>query len=148
MNTVLVLQPDDVTRLLEIEKVLRELSAEREAILMKAVRTEYTEPEHIDFSMFKDTTRRLLIELWDAPQRMLSKQDICNDVILDEYASNVAVRLVITKAKKEMATHSDFHYVIKNIKRRGYQLVCKETFPNVSNPPKTPRKKRKKIGNS
>ena len=58
--------------------------------------------ESPDFSVFSDTTRRLLIELWDAPGRMNSHHDIREDVIGDVEASKAAVWLVILRAKNEI----------------------------------------------
>ena len=57
-----------------------------------------TESESIaDFSMFPDTTRRLLTELWDAPEKTLDKEDIRQDVIGDEYAhvTFLSVKVVV-----------------------------------------------------
>ena len=122
--------PEDVARLLKLEMEARELSArlddisrEREAILTKGC-TECVP----DFSMFKDTTRRLLTELWDAPERMLSHEDIRQDVILDEYASDGAVKHVIMRARKELMNH-EFAYNIRSIWGKGYQIVAR-TMPS------------------
>ena len=75
-----------------------------------------------DFSMFKDTTNRLLTEFLCAPNHMLSYNDIKLDVILDEYASDSAVRSVIKRARKEMRNCADCRYEIKSIPRWGYKL--------------------------
>jgi len=93
---------------------------------LRAILEGVAEPEVPDFSMFKDTTRRLLTELWDAPERMLEKEDIRQDVILDEYASDGAVKQVIGRARIEMQ-EKRFPYVIKTVFNRGYQLVPKGT---------------------
>ena len=144
MNTVLVLQPEDVARLLEIDKGIQALLRERESILTKAVRTEYEEPETPDFSMFKDTTRRLLTELWDAPRRMLSHQDIREDVMFDEYANDGAVRKAMCIARRELK-RKNFSYDIKNIKDKGYKLVARETLPTLPAPPKIREKRQKNV---
>jgi DNA-binding winged helix-turn-helix (wHTH) protein len=90
--------------------------------------------EEVDFSMFKDTTRRLLIELWDAPDKMISHQDIREDVIFDEEASDQAVKNVIARARYELAeAHAKF--TIENVFGKGFQLVPKSTKH-----PKQPRK--------
>ena len=64
-----------------------------------------------DFSMFKDTTRRLLIELWDAPEKMISNQDIREDVMFNEDADGRALRKAISIVRKELAqgNHRQVH---------------------------------------
>ena len=79
--------------------------------------------ERIDLSMFKDTTRRLLVELWDAPEKMISKEDIRVDVMFDDEASDEAVKMVIRRARQEIEAHSFFPYEIATIPRKGYRLV-------------------------
>jgi len=103
-----------------------------------------TEQIDLDVSQFKDTTNRLLTEFLNAPDKILSKEDIRQDVILDEYASENAVMSAVKRARKEMQACRDCHYEIRNMKRRGYKLVRKETCHNLSRTPKTPRNKRKK----
>ena len=73
-----------------------------------------------DFSIFKETTCRLLEAMWAAPDKMLSQHDIREDVIFDEEASENAVKQVIKKAKKEIKGYA---INIKNIYGKGYQLV-------------------------
>ena len=123
-----------IERLAVLDQMEQELPAE----------TERTEEFDIDVSQFKDTTNRLLTEFLNAPNQMLSQEDIRQDVILDEFASENAVMIVITKARNEMSDCCDCHYEIRNMKRRGYKLVRKESFPNLSKTQKTPRNKRKK----
>jgi len=77
-----------------------------------------------DFSGFKEATRRLLVNLWDAPDKMLSHEDIRQDVILDEYASTKAIERMIAKAREEIV-QNDFPYSIKNVWGRGYRLEQK-----------------------
>jgi DNA-binding winged helix-turn-helix (wHTH) protein len=98
-----------------------------------------------DFSMFKDTTRRLLTELWHAPDRMLSHQDIREDVMHDEVARDGTVREAIRKARRELR-NVNCVYSIETIRVKGYKLVVSKTPPNVTNVtqlPKTPSNKRK-----
>ena len=77
-----------------------------------------------DFSVYSDTTRRLLVNLWDAPKRMLSHEDIREYVILDEYASNKAIERVVAKAREAIA-QNHFPYEIKNVWGKGYCLEQK-----------------------
>ena len=130
-------------RLNAINLAESELRAERVVLLaeLQERREEgkHEEPEAPDFSMFKDTTRRLLTELWDAPRRMLSQQDIREDVMLDAYATDGAVREAMRKARRELRSQN-FAYDIKNIKNKGYGLVVRETSPTSPN-----HKKRREI---
>jgi DNA-binding winged helix-turn-helix (wHTH) protein len=137
-------------RLLEIQNEEQELfarllalSQEREAILTGEVRTDQ---EQTDFSMFKDTTRRLLTNLWDAPDKMLSHEDIREDVMFDPEAPDRNIRRTINRARKALREKNS-RYAIKNIKGKGYQLIRGETLPNVTNLSKTPQKPQKKRGN-
>jgi DNA-binding response OmpR family regulator len=75
--------------------------------------------ENPDFSIFKDVTRRLLIELWEAPERFLSKEDIREDVIGDVEASDGAVWSVILRARKAIEGSG---MGIENIRGKGYRL--------------------------
>jgi len=81
--------------------------------------------EHPDFSMFKAETERLLIAFWNAPNRFLSQEDIREEVILDEEASERAVRQVIVRARKAIR-EMNFCYEIKNLREKGYRLVNRE----------------------
>jgi len=92
------------------------------------------ENDDVDFSMFKETTRRLLIELWDAPEKMISHQDIREDVIFDEEASDQAVKNVIVRARYELA-EAKAKFDIKNVFGKGYQLVPKRI-------PKVPKRRK------
>jgi DNA-binding response OmpR family regulator len=78
--------------------------------------------EQIDFSMFKDTTNRLLTEFMNAPDKMLSQEDIRQDEMFDEYASDDAVKKVIKRAREESALNK-LPYEIKNIRGKGYKLT-------------------------
>ena len=83
-----------------------------------------------DSEHFRPSTFRLLQQLWLAPDRTLSKEDMCQDVIEDEYASDRAVRLVIHKARKELE-NVEFPYEIETLQGEGYRLNRLET--TVSN---------------
>ena len=111
---------------------LSELEAMHGKYLFKAVavwkiiqQRERIEVDEIpDFSGFKETTRRLLVNLWDATDKMLSHEDIRQDVILDEYASTKAIERMIAKAREEIAQNG-FPYAIKNVWGKGYRLEQK-----------------------
>jgi len=86
-------------RLLEISKARQALYArlavlekEEYEILMGVGRI-----EQIDCSLFKDTTSRLLMGFMRAEDKMLSQEDIREDVIFDVDASDRAVRQVIVR---------------------------------------------------
>jgi len=97
-----------------------------------------------DFSMFKDTTQRLLTELWNAPGNTLSHNEIRLDVMFNEDASDSAVRNVITRVRKEMRDCLDCQHEIKTIPKRGYRLERTKTQQNVSKTPRNTPAKRKK----
>ena len=89
-----------------------------------------------DFSRFKDMTSRLLTEFWNAPNRILSHEDIRQDVIFDEEAKDKTVWQVVCRARKELID-ARYPYEIKSIDGKGYQLV--DTTPDKSTKtPKTP----------
>lgn len=82
-----------------------------------------------DSEHFRPSTFRLLQGLWFAPDHTLSKEDICQDVIGDEFASEIAIRHVINKARQELAM-VEFPYEIETLRRKGYSLRTKGTkFP-------------------
>jgi len=101
---------------------LAALEKEEYEILTETERTDEEEPMP-DFSIFKDTTCRLLTALWEAPDRILSQEDIREYVILDEYASEKAVKNVIARARQEV---EDYEIEIKNIHGKGYQLITEK----------------------
>ena len=118
---------------------LREISVERQRILKKLVKlndrevdlfdqlqeqVKRTNIEPPDFPMFKETTRRLLTEFWNAPDHMLSHEDIRQDVIYDEEANDGTIWQVVSRANSELVKTKS-HFEIKNIKKRGYQLAIK-----------------------
>jgi DNA-binding winged helix-turn-helix (wHTH) protein len=75
-----------------------------------------------DFSMFKEETLRLLTAFWHAPEKLLFREDIRQNVILDNKASDGAIRQAIDRAKKALQ-EVNFPYDIKNIRGKGYKLV-------------------------
>ena len=83
-----------------------------------------------DSEHFRPSTFRLVQQFWCDPDRTLSKDDICQDVIEDEYASYLAVRLVINKARRELENVA-FPYKIETLQGKGYRLNRLET--TVSN---------------
>ena len=160
MNTVPDLQPEDRAKLLannverqklrarqrEIQARLEELDQQDNEILTKAVRREYTESEpKLNLLVFKDKTLLLLSRLLDAPDRMLSKDDIRDTVIYGNDAPGATVRTVIHRARQDMKACSDCRYEIKTVWGKGYRLVCKDLFQSVSNSQKTQKKRYKKI---
>ena len=99
------------------------------AEIREAEKREQERTDDVDFSMFKETTARLLTEFWNAPDKMLSQEDIRQDVILDEEASDAAVKMVVKRARAEMKAKR-FRYVIKSVFNKGYQVVPKVTKSN------------------
>jgi len=75
-----------------------------------------------DSEHFRPSTFRLVQQLWFTPDHSLSKEEICQDVIEDEYASDLAIRLVINKARKEL-DNVEFPYEIETLQGKGYRLV-------------------------
>jgi DNA-binding winged helix-turn-helix (wHTH) protein len=132
-------------RLLEIieeRQVLYErlvaLDREEKEILTGKVRTD---EECVDFSMFRDTTSRLLTAFWNAPDKMLSHEDIRQDVLFDPEASDCNVRRVINRARKALQ-EKNFGYEIRNIKGKGYHFFRNATLPQASQTLPNPQKSR------
>jgi len=87
----------------------------------------HTDPseQEVDFSMFPDATRRLLIELWDARDRTIDKEDIRQDVIGDDDVGDGAVHMVVTRARSDMKKYG-FPYEIQYVReRKRYTLIPK-----------------------
>jgi len=119
-------------RVLEIKKErqalyeqLAALEREEYEILAREMRIDEghtEEPEAMpDFSIFKPTTCRLLTAMYEAPDKMLYHDDIRQDVMDDEYASDRAIWNVIDRAKEEIA---EYNIEIKNVRGKGYQLIA------------------------
>ena len=140
MNTALLSKSETVAQLREIhverQRILKKLAKlnDREADLFDQLQGQVRETniELHDFSMLKDTTQRLLTEFWNAPDYMLSHEDIRQDVIADEGARDETIWQVISRANAELAKMK-FPLAIKNIKKKGYKLVSK----NLTKPDKT-----------
>ena len=103
---------------------LEAIALEATALLVEFRTTLETERtgSDVDLSMFKDTTRRLLEEFLRAPGKMLSHEKIRRNVMLDEYASDAAVRNLVKRARSEMSACRECPYFIKTISKRGYKL--------------------------
>jgi DNA-binding response OmpR family regulator len=151
MTAVSLLQPENIARLLAIIAERHELRARLDALDQEEndILMGTGHAQQIDFSMFKDETSRLLMEFWKAQNRMLSQEDIWQDVMFlnpDDEINNGAIRQVIDRARKAIETCPDFRYEIKNIRGKGYQLVNREVLQRVTNTPKntgkTPQKRR------
>ena len=99
------------------------LNQREQAILTDAARTE---DEQVDFSKFKDTTRQLLIELWDAPDRMLSHEQLKEYVLSDEKAKDSTIRKTVERARAELKNYPEFRYEIKSVWGIGYRLIRRE----------------------
>jgi DNA-binding response OmpR family regulator len=137
---MLILPSSDIAQLLAN-------NAERQWILARFADLDQQDKEiltraegsgYVDVSMFPDETRRLLTEFLRAPKYMLSHEDIRTNVMLLRFAENPdangsaahgstangnALRQVIERARKNIKDQPDFHYEIRNIRGKGYQLV-------------------------
>jgi DNA-binding winged helix-turn-helix (wHTH) protein len=68
---------------------------------------------------------RLLSEFFAAPDRhFLSKEDIRQDILWDEYARDGCIRQLIYSARKTLAKEN-LPWEIHTICRKGYRLVPK-----------------------
>ena len=133
-------------RVLEILDRLESIDVEA-AVLRKELRKVLEEEEQgiqDDFSMFKETTNRLLTEFLCAPNHMLSYDDIKLDIIFDEDASDSAVRSVIKRARIEMRACPGCRYEIKSIPKWGYKLERTKIVSNCVKYEKNSQKKSRK----
>ena len=73
--------------------------------------------------VFSPSTYTLLKQFFDAPNMMLSKEDVRQDVMGDDEAREGTVRQCILAARKELRRHR-FPYRIETITRKGYRLVA------------------------
>jgi DNA-binding winged helix-turn-helix (wHTH) protein len=143
MTAILPPQQEIVARLWEIHterrKILKKMEKlndnETDLLTQLQEQGDVKSIEQPDFSVFKDTTSRLLTELWNAPTRMLSHEDIRQDVIFDDEANDSAIRQVISRAKTEL-NKMKYPFEIKNVKKKGYTLVDK----NVTKRNKIPKR--------
>jgi DNA-binding winged helix-turn-helix (wHTH) protein len=65
----------------------------------------------------------LLKQFFDAPKMILSKEDVRQDVLNDDDASEGSIRQCVSEARKELRKR-DFPYRIETIVRKGYRLVA------------------------
>ena len=75
-----------------------------------------------DSEHFRPSTFRLLQQLWVAPDRTLSKEEVRESVNEDEEASNEAVWACLKRARQELEA-IDFPYRIETLRGRGYRLA-------------------------
>ena len=75
-----------------------------------------------DSEHFTPSTFRLLQQLWIAPDRTLSKDDVRECVNEDEEASDEAVWTCLKRARQELKS-IDFPYEIETLRGKGYRLV-------------------------
>ena len=107
----------------DIMQRLMALNQREHAILEGAMQTE---DGPVDFSQFNDMTRRLLIELWDAPNRMLSHEQLKEYMLSDENANNSTLRKIVERARVELKNNPEFHYEIGSVRGKGYRLIRRE----------------------
>ena len=113
-------------RVFEILDRLESISMEETALRKELREVLETETKNestvqVDFSKFKNATIRLLTEFLDAPNHILSYDDIRLTVMFDEDASEVAIRGVIKRARKEMRSCGCLYEII-SIPKKGYKL--------------------------
>ena len=75
--------------------------------------------------VFTPSTYTLLKEFFETPHRMLSKEDVRQDVLFDDDASEGSIRQCVFEARKELR-RSQFPYRIETIVRKGYRLVAED----------------------
>ena len=132
-----------LTRLDSIGLETRALRNELHEILSRT-KSEWMSDEQPDFSMFKDTTQRLLREFWKAPDRILTQKDL-QRVMFDPQATEEAIRSMIKRARQEMRGYRCC-YEIVSISKKRYRLVETQQIvskPTVSNPKKSQKTKGK-----
>ena len=71
---------------------------------------------------FTPPTFRLLLELWCAPDRTLSKETIRHVVKDDGEATDIALWTHISRAREEIQS-VDFPYFIETLRNEGYRLA-------------------------
>ena len=73
--------------------------------------------------VFSSCTYILLKQFFDAPNMVLSKEDVRQDVLGDDEAREGSLRQCILSARKELR-RNEFPYRIETITRKGYRLVA------------------------
>ena len=124
---LLEIQKERQEQMLVMQQALAHIAAldqEENEILTGKVCAEYEEPVEEeatpDYSIFSYKTCLLLTEMHEAPNRILSYENIREDVIFNVDASERAVKNVVLRARKEI---EDYEIEIKNIHGKGYQLI-------------------------
>ena len=69
-------------------------------------------------------TFQLVFQLWETPERFMSKESIKEVVMDDELAKDRSVHERIRKARKELR-QADFPYEIETVRCKGYRLVMR-----------------------
>ena len=67
-------------------------------------------------------TFQLVFQLWETPERFLSKETLKEVVMDDEEAGENSVRERVRKARRELQ-EADFPYEIETKRGKGYLLV-------------------------
>jgi DNA-binding response OmpR family regulator len=130
MTSTMSTQPEAVVQLQEIhvkrQRILKKLAKlnDREATLFMQLQVQENGKTIAppDFSVFKGTTRQLLTKFWNAPDHILSHEDIRQDVIFDEEAKDCTVWQTVSRANAELIKMK-FPFEIKNIRKKRYQLA-------------------------
>jgi DNA-binding response OmpR family regulator len=78
---------------------------------------------HDQRHVFSSSTYLLLQQFFAAPKRMLSKEDVRQDVLFNDDAGEGCIRQCISEARKEIQ-RTGFPYRIETIIRKGYRLVA------------------------
>ena len=127
---LLEIQKERQEQMLVMQQALAHIAAldqEENEILTRTVRLEYEEPVEEEtmpnFAIFSYKTSLLLTEMWEAPNRVLLYENIREDVIFNEDASEDAIKMVVLRARKEI---EEYDIEIKNIHGKGYQLITNE----------------------
>ena len=78
-----------------------------------------------DSEHFSPATFELLRQLWLAPRRSLSKEDIRQDVIGDDESTDNAIWVRLKTARQELS-NVEFPYEIETLRGKGYRLVPRQ----------------------
>jgi len=124
-NTVsfLVLKEQILAKMQEFDVILQAaVNVRTELWSMIATLPDDTSFADNDSEHFTPSTFRLLQQLWIAPDRTLSKDDVRECVNEDEEASDEAVWTCLKRARQELKS-IDFPYEIETLRGKGYRLV-------------------------
>ena len=75
--------------------------------------------------VFSPSTYTLLRQFFRAPEMMLSKEDVRQDVLFDTEAREGSLRQCVSAARKELR-RAQFPYRIETIISKGYRLISAE----------------------